>query len=116
MNAVKCRTTGLVIGAGGMAHAAVYSMICLGIRTIFVYNRQRENSEKLASKFDGKLYSSTTNEPTFWDTLSADADSEDFGPSNINVITSLDGVRRFLQKLQPSSCPLCRLTTQLLMY
>ncbi|KAL3470603.1 type I 3-dehydroquinase-domain-containing protein [Aspergillus californicus] len=50
-NAIRPATTGLIIGAGGMARAGIYSMIHLGVRNIFVWNRTLANSQKLADHY-----------------------------------------------------------------
>lgn len=98
VNAVKARTTGLVIGAGDMAYAAVYSLIRLGVRNIFIQSQRPDLAEALCARFHKKTFalynlnvmkSSPGNSPERTeprDTLS----QQTIGPSNVAVAQPLD--------------------------
>jgi hypothetical protein len=74
VNTVNSHTTGLVLGAGGMARATIYAMIRLGVRTIFLNNRTYDKAEEVASHFNNlsSQNNSMANGPeqSEWDRLS----------------------------------------------
>ncbi|RDW58299.1 hypothetical protein BP5796_12229 [Coleophoma crateriformis] len=47
-------TTGLVIGAGGMARA-IFALIQLGCRKVYIFNRSTERAQKVADHFNGQV-------------------------------------------------------------
>ncbi|KAH7178892.1 hypothetical protein DER46DRAFT_570511 [Fusarium sp. MPI-SDFR-AT-0072] len=51
INNVKLKTSALMVGAGGMARAAIYGLLHLGVTTIFIYDRTVERADILARHF-----------------------------------------------------------------
>ncbi|KAJ0305563.1 hypothetical protein COL5a_006315 [Colletotrichum fioriniae] len=58
INGVKRRTTALVVGAGGMARAAIYGLLRLGVRTVLIHNRTTRTAEEVVRHFNGYRFTS----------------------------------------------------------
>ncbi|KAH7071854.1 hypothetical protein BKA63DRAFT_534770 [Paraphoma chrysanthemicola] len=99
INAIKRRTTALVVGAGGMARAATYALARLGVRNIFIHNRSPGRAEALAEHFatsgvlrhadmPGRSGSGTySNHEAMASTISILAEKSDFWPEGADTPT-----------------------------
>ncbi|EEU35428.1 uncharacterized protein NECHADRAFT_51162 [Fusarium vanettenii 77-13-4] len=93
INAVKRRTTALIVGAGGMARAAAYALIRLGVGTIFVHNRTVQRAEELAKQFDGRPYRSDGQDEMDHCGRGRSSESPEYGANpTFKVISSKDEV------------------------
>lgn len=61
-NSVTPLTTALVIGAGGMARAAVYALMSLGVRNIMIWNRTLLRAQQLVDHFKNMIQSQDAGE------------------------------------------------------
>nr|POF13294.1 quinate repressor protein [Quercus suber] len=54
-NTIRPQSTGLVCGAGGQARSAIYSMLTLGIRHVFIVNRTLSKAQSLAEHYNNLI-------------------------------------------------------------
>ncbi|KAI5817248.1 putative quinate pathway repressor protein QutR [Pyronema omphalodes] len=64
VNAITSDTTALVIGAGGMARAAIYALQKIGVEHIFLCNRTASRAQEIAQYFNSKNSGVTNMVPT----------------------------------------------------
>lgn len=91
VNAVKPRTSALILGAGGMAHATIYALIRLDVQNIWIWNRTIERAKTLAARYNGKRYPVPSPDPGGPRTAQHRREDECLGPANVRVIETLDG-------------------------
>ncbi|KAJ5767417.1 type I 3-dehydroquinase-domain-containing protein [Penicillium nucicola] len=84
-NTIKpSKTTALVIGAGGAARAAIYALIQMGCRRIFIFNRTVQHAESVAAHFNSWM---KRNEPQIPGTVSVIQSIGDPWPADIQPAT-----------------------------
>ena len=87
-NVIQPKTSGLVVGAGGMARAAVYAMLQLGCRNVFIYNRTTSNARAVAQHFNNWVAESTSGRrSTSADLVQVLESLNDPWPASVNMPT-----------------------------
>ncbi|KAE8133678.1 hypothetical protein BDV38DRAFT_295936 [Aspergillus pseudotamarii] len=71
-NAIRDGSTALILGAGGMAHAAIYACYQLGVKRICVYNRTPSNAQRLVDYY--REWVESKNKPALHLTILSSAD------------------------------------------
>jgi shikimate 5-dehydrogenase len=85
INTVQPTTTALVIGAGGMARAAIYAVTQLSCRKVYIYNRAYHRAMKVADHFNNNENGSPkAGEVSLVEVLTSTSDE---WPSNRQLLT-----------------------------
>lgn len=50
-NAITSNTKAVIIGAGGFAHAAIYSLVKLGVRQFYVWSKSKQDAEYMVEHY-----------------------------------------------------------------
>ncbi|RGP80694.1 quinate repressor [Fusarium longipes] len=83
INAVRRRSTGLIVGGGGMARAAAYAFIRLGIKNIVIHNRTRSRAEEVIEQFKNHVSVTNGQGETDLSTVQKQSESPDRAPATV---------------------------------
>lgn len=85
-NTIRSSSSALIVGAGGMARAAMYALIRMGVKNVVIWNRTHSKAIQVAEHFTA-LANGSHPRPPHEALLSAATETEDF---RVDVVESLD--------------------------